>query len=128
VRLAYDGRPVGNARPLLNWLNGLGEAPFGRPTPDGYPLDESAWASSGQMSRRFEIARLIGSGSAGLFELDEGETAPAATVGFPQLSNRLYFAAFEPFLTHATRTTLDAAASPQEWNTLLLASPEFNYE
>jgi len=33
-----------------------GELPFGRPTPDGYPLTELAWASSGQMSRRFEIA------------------------------------------------------------------------
>ena len=26
VRFAYDGRPIGNTRPLLNWLNALGEA------------------------------------------------------------------------------------------------------
>jgi uncharacterized protein (DUF1800 family) len=127
VRLAYDGRPISNARPLLQWLNGLGEAPFGRATPDGYPLVESAWSSSGQMSRRFEIARLIGSGSAGLFNSEDGESATAAA-GFPQLSNRLYFAAVEPFLARSTRATLDAATSPQEWNTFLLASPEFNYE
>jgi uncharacterized protein (DUF1800 family) len=127
VRFAYDDRPIGNARPLLNWLNGLGEAPFARPTPDGYPLTEAAWASGGQMSRRFEIARLIGSGNARLFESED--TAPAApAVGFPQLSNRLYFATLEPYLSNTTRTTLAAAASPQEWNTLLLASPEFNYE
>jgi len=127
VRLAYDGRPISNARPLLQWLNGLGEAPFGRATPDGYSLVESAWSSSGQMSRRFEIARLIGSGSAGLFNSEDGERATAA-IGFPQLSNRLYFAAVEPFLARSTRSTLDAATSPQEWNTFLLASPEFNYE
>jgi uncharacterized protein (DUF1800 family) len=127
VRFAYDGRPINNARPLLTWLNGLGEAPFARPTPDGYPLVESAWASSGQMSRRFEIARLIGSGNAGLFNPEDGEAAPPAS-GFPQLSNRLYFAAVEPFLARTTRGALDAAASPQEWNTFLLASPEFNYE
>jgi uncharacterized protein (DUF1800 family) len=112
---------------MLNWLNGLGEPPFGRPTPDGYPLIEAAWSSSGQMSRRFEIARLIGSGNAGLFNGEEG--SPAAAAGaFPQLSNRLYFSAVEPFLRAATRGTLDAATSPQEWNTFLLASPEFNYE
>ena len=68
VRFAYDGRAISNTRPLLNWLNGLGEAPFGHQTPDGYPLTELNWASSGQMSRRFEIARLIGSGNSGLFE------------------------------------------------------------
>jgi len=127
VRFAYDGRPISNVRPLLNWLNGLGEAPFARATPDGYPLTEAAWASAGQMSRRFEIARLIGSGNARLFEADEGEAAGTGG-GFPQLSNRVYFAAFEPYLAASTRTTLAAAVSPQEWNTLLLASPEFNYE
>ena len=38
VRLAYDGRTISNTRPLLDWLNALGEAPYGRQTPDGYPL------------------------------------------------------------------------------------------
>jgi uncharacterized protein (DUF1800 family) len=125
VRLAYDGRIVVNTRPLSNWLSSLGEAPFGRLTPDGYPLTETAWASSGQMSRRFEIARSIGSGNAGLFDTDGG--APGAP-GFPQLSNRLYFEAIEPFLTAHTKEALARANSQQEWNTFLLASPDFNYE
>jgi len=111
---------------LLNWLNGLGEPPFGHATPDGYPLTEPAWASSGQMSRRFEIARAIGSGNAGLFESEQG--AGAAATGFPQLSNRLYFEAVEPFLTARTREALGRASSQQEWNMFLLASPDFNYE
>jgi uncharacterized protein (DUF1800 family) len=126
VRFAYDGRPISNTRPLLNWLNGLGEAPFGRPTPDGYPLTELNWASSGQMSRRFEIARLIGSGNAGLFDAEEGAAATAG--GFPQLSNRLYFEAVEPFLNARTGDALNRANSPQEWNTFLLSSPDFNYQ
>ena len=42
--------------PLLNWLNALGETPYGCQTPDGNPLTELNWASAGQMSRRFEIA------------------------------------------------------------------------
>jgi uncharacterized protein (DUF1800 family) len=126
VRFAYDGRPISNTRPMLNWLNALGEAPFGRQTPDGYPLTEINWASSGQMSRRFEIARAIGAGSAGLFDPEDGSAATSS--GFPQLSNRLYFEAFEPFLAGRTRTALDLANSQQEWNTFLLSSPDFSYE
>jgi len=126
VRFAYDGRPITNTRPLLNWLNSLGESPFGRQTPDGYPMTELNWASSGQMSRRFEIARAIGSGNAGLFDAEDGGK-PAAG-GFPQLSNRLYFEAVEPFLLANTRTALDRANSQQEWNTFLLSSPDFAYE
>ena len=126
VRFAYDGRTITNTRPMFNWLNGLGEMPFGRQTPDGYPLTEVSWASSGQMSRRLEIARAIGSGNAGLFDAEEG--AAASATGFPQLSNRLYFEAVEPFLAARTRAALSKASSQQEWNTFLLASPDFNYE
>jgi uncharacterized protein (DUF1800 family) len=126
VRLAYDGNPISNARPMLNWLNSLGEAPYGRQTPDGYPLTEPSWASPGQISRRFEIARAIGSGNAGLFQPEEGASGESA--GFPQLSGRLYFEAFEPFLAPNTRTALARANSQQEWNTFLLSSPDFNYE
>ena len=126
VRFAYDGRAISNTRPMLNWLNGLGAAPYGRQTPDGYPLTELNWASSGQMSRRFEIARAIGSGNAGLFNPEDGSSANAA--GFPQLANRLYFEAVEPFLAARTRGALAKANSQQEWNTFFLSSPDFNYE
>jgi uncharacterized protein (DUF1800 family) len=126
VRFAYDGRTISNTRPMLNWLSGLGEAPFGRATPDGYPLTELAWASSGQMSRRFEIARAIGSGNAGLFDAEDGASPGGG--GFPQLSNRLYYEAVEPFLGARTKDALAHANSQQEWNAFLLASPEFNYE
>ncbi|MET0279528.1 MAG: DUF1800 domain-containing protein [Steroidobacteraceae bacterium] len=123
LRLAYDGRPISNTQPIVNWLGSLGEPLFGRATPDGYPLIQSAWGSSGQMSRRFEMARAIGSGNAGLFQSDSGTVAP----GFPQLANRLYFDTVETTLSEQTRTALGNAASQTEWNTLLLASPELNY-
>jgi uncharacterized protein (DUF1800 family) len=125
VRLAYDGKPIANTHPVVNWLNALGEPLFGRQTPDGFPLTESGWASSGQMSRRFEIARTIGSGNGGLFDPEDGTAA--TTSGFPQLSTRLYFTAVEPFLSANVRTALDRAGSQLEWNTFLLASPDFNY-
>jgi hypothetical protein len=78
------------------------------------------------MSRRFEIARLIGSGNAGLFDPEDAGSPTRS--GFPQLSNRLYFEAVEPFLAARTRSALDRANSQQEWNTFLLSSPEFSYE
>jgi uncharacterized protein (DUF1800 family) len=125
VRLAYDGKPIVNTHPIVNWLNALGEPLFGRQTPDGYPLSESGWASSGQISRRFEIARAIAAGNAGLFDPEDGTAA--TTTGFPQLSTRLYYTTVEPFLSAQARTALDRAASQLEWNTFLLASPDFNY-
>ncbi len=125
VRLAYDGRPIANTHPLVNWLYGLGEPLFGRLTPDGYPLVASAWSSSGQLSRRLDIARAIGSGNAALFDPEDG--SPATTTGFPQLSSRLYYAAIEPQLAATTRAALDRAGSQAEWNTFLLASPDSNY-
>jgi len=125
VRLAYDGKPVANLRPVVNWLDGQSEALFGHLTPDGYALTENAWASSGQMSRRFEIARAIGSGNAGLFSSEDG--VKSSVTGFPKLSTRLYFDGIEPYLSKTTLAALDQATSPQEWNAFLLASPEFNY-
>ncbi len=126
VRLAYDGQTIRNTRPLLNWLSALGEPPYGRATPDGYPSTEPGWASPGQLSRRFEIARAIGSGNAGLFEPEDG--SPATSAGFPQLENRLYFEAIEPFLAAQTRAGLARATSQGEWNTFLLSSTDFSYE
>ncbi|MDP9008063.1 MAG: DUF1800 domain-containing protein [Pseudomonadota bacterium] len=126
VRFAYDGKLISNTHPMLNWLNGLGEAPYGRQTPDGYPMTELSWASAGQMSRRFEIARIIGMGNAALFDPEDGSAA--STAGFPQLANRLYFEALEPSLATRTKAALDRANSQQEWNTFLLSSPDFNYE
>lgn len=125
MRLAYDGRPITNAHPLVNWLNGLSEPLFGRPTPDGYSLVQNAWDSSGQLSLRFDIAHTLGSGNAGLFDPETGQ--PATLSGFPRLSSRLYFTYVEPGLSKSTRTALERANSQQEWNTFLLASPDWNY-
>jgi uncharacterized protein (DUF1800 family) len=125
VRLAYDGKPIANAKPVVNWLNAQNEALFGHLTPDGYPLVENAWASSGQMARRFEIARTIGYGNAHLFESEDGG-APTAAM-FPKLSSPLYFDGIEPYLSKTTLAALDRAQTPEEWNAFLLASPEFNY-
>jgi uncharacterized protein (DUF1800 family) len=123
VRAAYDDKPILNARPMINWLNRMGEGPYNRQTPDGYPLNEASWAGPGQLTTRFEIAKAIGSGSAGLFKTDDAN--PTERPAFPQLSNALYFEAIQPKLAATTRQALDQATSPQEWNMLLLSAPEF---
>jgi len=125
VRFAYAGKAIANTHPIINWLNALGEPLYGRQTPDGYPLDETSWSSSGQMSKRFEIARVIGSGNAGLFEPEDGSGIKHA--GFPQLATQFYFENIESNLSPTTRTALEQATSQTEWNTYLLSSPELNY-
>lgn len=126
VRAAYDERVVLNTQPMQNWLNRLGQGLYNRQTPDGYPSQAEAWSSSGQMAARFEVARLIGSSSAGLFKPDPA-SGGAEQPAFPQLARPIYYQAVRPLLRDETRQALDAAASPQEWNTLYLASPEFMY-
>jgi uncharacterized protein (DUF1800 family) len=122
VRLAYADKVVLNTGPMIGWLYRLGQAPYNRQTPDGYPLDENAWAGPGQMTTRFEIARAIGSGSAGLFKM-EGE--PKDRPAFPQIAHPLYYEGIAPRLAAATQQALGQATSPQEWNAYLLASPDF---
>ena len=124
VRLAYDGKPIANALPLVYWLDQLGEPLYGRITPDGWPLDGASWASSGQLARRFDIAAAIGNGNTQLFTPMGSQSRMA---GFPMLSTRLYYDAIEPRLSAATRKALAEANSQQEWNTFLLSSPDLNY-
>jgi uncharacterized protein (DUF1800 family) len=124
VRMAYDGKPIANAKPLLNWLNQLGEPVFGRLTPDGWPLDSTGWSSSGQMAKRFEIAGAIGTGNNRLLT-PEGQ--PKSGGDFPMLTTRLYYDTFDTKLSTPTREALAKATTQQEWNTFLLSSPDFNY-
>jgi hypothetical protein len=74
------------------------------------------------MATRFDIAKAIGSGSAGLFRSDEPQ--PRERPAFPQLANPAFYQGLQPTLRPATLQALEQAGSPQEWNTLLLASPE----
>jgi uncharacterized protein (DUF1800 family) len=123
VRLAYDDKPILNTQPIQNWLNRLGEGLFNRETPDGYAMTSAFWNGPGQMALRFEIARQIGSGSAGLFKSDGANAVDQPA--FPLIQNSLYFNGLRQTLGPATLAALDQAISPQDWNTLFLSSPEF---
>ncbi|MBA5639811.1 DUF1800 domain-containing protein [Duganella sp. LX20W] len=125
VRLAYGDKTILNAGPMLNWLNRMGQPPYGKQTPDGYPLTAAAWDSPGQLNVRFEIARAIGTGNAGLFKTDGPQ--PQEQPAFPQLANALYYQSIESRLAAGTRHALEQATSPQEWNSFLLSAPDMMY-
>ena len=126
MRFSYDGKPIANAAPLVNWLGQMGEQVYGRITPDGWALDGSSWSGSGQMAKRFDVARAIGSGKNRLFVSDDDNLA-VPTASMPVLNTALYQQTLEPYLSDATRSALGKAASQAEWNTFLLSSPDFNY-
>jgi uncharacterized protein (DUF1800 family) len=132
MRLTYDGQPIPNVEPLVNWLQQMDEPLYGRITPDGWPLDSASWTGSGQMSKRFDFARVIGSGRNRLF-VDDSRPAMSGTAPHPPQSapvlrdTPLYHDAIAQGLSVATSNALSQAKSTTEWNTFLLSSPDFNY-
>ena len=125
VRFAYDDRVILNTGPMQTWLTRMSEGLYNHETPDGYSMSAAAWDGPGQMAVRFEIARQIGSGSAGLFK-PPGDGQAKDQPAFPQVQNALYWrGGLDGILAATTRTALGQAGSPQDWNTLFLSSPEF---
>ena len=130
VRAAYGERVVLNTVPMQGWLNRMGQGLFNRQTPDGYPTTAAAWTGSGQIAVRLDIARTIASGSAGLFKGEANVENPAPVpeqAAFPQLARPIYWQVLRPLMATATQQALDRAATPQDWNTLYLSSPEFMF-
>jgi uncharacterized protein (DUF1800 family) len=109
LRLASDpAAPSVDMAPAMTALNRLGQSLYGRQTPDGYPLDESAWNGSGQMAARFEVARALSRLPA---VAGRPPVVPSETLVRP--------------LSERTRGVLAKAGTPQDRHALLLSSPEF---
>ena len=125
VRLAYDQRVASDVGPVQNWLNQLGQPLYGHETPDGYPLAQSDWSSSGQMNARFDVARQIGSRGALLFR--NSPQQPLEKPPYPELDKRSSVQARLPTLGAATRTALAQARNPADWNSFFLSAPEMMY-
>ncbi len=129
TRLSYDGSVVLNAGPLLNGLRQLGEMPFGHETPEGWSMAEAAWASPGQMTTRFDVAKALvggnGNGNAALFRVDgviQLAALPKARVESPA-----WLRTQAPRASEATRQALVAtlAQHPGDWAWAAIVSPEF---
>ena len=129
TRLAYDGSIVVNPGPMLNALRQLGEPPFGRETPDGFPMVEAAWASPGQMTTRFDIARNLvganGNGNGALFRVD-GLAVPSP-LPKARVESPAWLRTQAPRLSEATRQALleTLQSHPGDWAWVAVVSPEF---
>ncbi len=127
VRLLYSEAdpPVLNASLLVRWLGMLGEQPFARDTPDGYPIRRADWQGSGQMAARFDVARQMSAGPPALFHGEEPPEDDELRV--PTAGKKLYESVLSRHARPATREALAKARNPREWNELWLASPDFMY-
>lgn len=149
LRASLGDEPIRNPLPVLGMLTRLGEPLFGRQTPDGYPLNASAWDGSGQLTARFEVARQIGSGAPAMFEppptflqqsapqvtAESGEAMAAMTAPQtapkpphrppPDLARSPVYLAQQDQLSVATLRALAQADNRLRWNALWLSSPEF---
>lgn len=150
IRASYGDQPIENPLPLINWLNRMGELPYGHETPDGYSLTADSWSGPGEMATRFEVAQQIGSGARNLFlpitpemltrlranlqanpanadnnlqailQADPQDRSPA-----PMLQQTAYYTQLTPSLSAATSSAIAQGASQADRNALLLSSPEF---
>ena len=129
TRLAYDGSVVVNAGPMLNALRQLGEPPFGRETPDGFPMMEASWASPGQMTTRFDIAKSLvggnGNGNGALFRID-GLAVPSP-LPKARVESPAWLRTQAPRESDATRQALfeTLQSHPGDWAWVSIVSPEF---
>jgi uncharacterized protein (DUF1800 family) len=145
VRATYGEQVIANPLPLINWLNRMGELPYGHETPDGYPLTAASWSGPGEMATRFEVAQQIGSGARNLFRPITPEMLASLQAGAnpqanlqtmlaadpqdrkpaPALQETAYYTQLTPTLSSATSNAIAQGASQADRNTLFLSSPEF---
>lgn len=120
IRLAYDGQVIGDTIPIRTWINRMGQNLYSCETPDGYPLEQSAWAAPSQLTTMFEVAGEIGSGKPELFKVPQ-----SVMLSPPQLRNKLFETRTNSEVSKKTKLVLRQAKSSKEWNVLFLSSPEF---
>lgn len=139
LRLLYGEQPIQDMRPAVNWINQLGEPFYAHLTPEGYGMSSKDWLSADQMVKRFEIARAIfwnsgvlytnetlartleGSDKKRLQDLrkEAREQHPVDTFGI--------YDQMRPELSDKTMGVLKQSLTMDDWNSLLLSSPEFMY-
>ncbi|GAB1579357.1 hypothetical protein BPNSA17_41900 [Bordetella petrii] len=127
VRLAYAGLPpVSHVSAVKAWLTRMGQPLYGRVTPDGYPLAQSDWSGSGQMTIRFDAARQIATRPQ-TFYRSKNKSRNGTTVlpPVPRLLDAYRDTGLFADLSPKTREVIEQAESVRDSNTYLLASPEF---
>ncbi len=126
LRCSLEGHLIVNTLPVQGWIARQGQGLYNRPSPDGYPLESSAWNASGQMGLRFEIARQMANAPAALFRSESEPAAPSARRDvLPLHTTPLYHEVIRPTLRLSTQETLAKALRPTDWTALFLSCPDF---
>lgn len=139
VRLLYSDSPILNTRLVIGWINQLGEPLYEHVSPDGYPLTGQAWLSADQIAKRLDTSKSIYWGSGPLYvdenttlQLDNNDKNQLQTLrkqareDHPIASFAIYDL-LHPMLSTTTLQALDKSLALDEWNSLLLSSPEWMY-
>jgi len=125
LRLAYEALPpVSNVSAVKAWLTRMGQPLYGRVTPDGYPVAQSDWSGSGQMTIRFDVARQIATRPQ-TFYRSKNRKGTTALPPMPRLLDIALGTGLFSDLSPNTRKVIDQVESDHDSNTYLLASPEF---
>ena len=139
LRLLYGNQPIQDMRPVVNWINQLGEPLYAHLTPEGYGLRKQDWLSADQMAKRFQVARAIFWNAGTLYTAEPialslenndkkqlQDLRNAARIAHPIDSFGIYDL-LRPALSDETSGVLRKSLTMDEWNSLLLSSPEFMY-
>lgn len=125
LRLAYaEFPPVARVDTANQWLNRLGQPLYRRITPDGYPLTQSEWSGSGQLTSRFDWARRVIVAPRRFYQAAD-QKPPVQLPPVPNLPDIYKRTQRYEALSPATRQAIESARTIQDANTYLLASPEF---
>lgn len=124
VRLAYaDREPIRHPEAVVAWLDRMGQPLYQRLTPDGWPMMQTDWSGSGQMTTRFEAARAVAAVPATFYQR-KGEPKPELAP-LPRLAKAYGqdgpFAQWSP----ASREAITDTRNLRDANTYVLAAPEF---
>ena len=103
---------VSSARPLIRTMQDLGMPLYHCQPPTGYKDTADAWASTGALVNRMNVAQALGAGR-----------LAGTTVNTPE--TRTTLEALVPGLSDATRATMARATNEAEQLALTLGSPEF---
>ena len=127
--LRAGARRVNDARPVYGVLAQLGQPPYGRQTPDGWPHTQAAWLNPDAITRRISLATAFASGRLRFLAAPDASVTPVAGGMDTEreaggLDADALLATLGPIITPDTRATVRSEPAALR-AALVLGSPDF---